>query len=178
MERFRASRRRLFELQWRATRLRERPVAWSLVLVLAANIVVFWSLANAAIDGTLSLDRVVTYATAAVTTSMIAFGGLSWALDGAAAPVAATLRLEESMGPAGSLVRGSRAGLGHAGTRDPLSQRHLCLPDLGRARARQLRSHDPRRDVARHRRPERRRQDDSGEAPLPALRPASRRHRD
>jgi ABC-type multidrug transport system fused ATPase/permease subunit len=112
VERFRASRRRLFELQWQATRLRERPVAWSLVVVVAANIVVFWSLANAAADGTLSLDRVVTYATAAVTTSMIAFGGLSWALDGAAAPVAATLRLEESMGPAGSLVRGSRAASG------------------------------------------------------------------
>jgi ATP-binding cassette, subfamily B, bacterial len=108
VERFRSSRRRLFELQWQATRLRERPVAWSLVLVLGANLVVFWSLANGAIDGTLALDRVVTYATAAVTTSMIAFGGLSWALDGAAAPVAATLRLEESMGPAGSLVRGSR----------------------------------------------------------------------
>ena len=111
VERFRSSRRRLFELQWQATRLRERPVAWCLVLVLAANIVVFWSLANAATDGTLALDRVVTFATAAVTTSVIAFGGLSWALDGAAAPVVATLRLEESMGPAGSLVRGSRNAL-------------------------------------------------------------------
>ena len=112
VERFRSSRRRLFELQWKATRLRERPLAWSLLLVLFANSVVFWSLASAAADGTLALDRVVTYATAAVTTSMIAFGGLSWALDGAAAPVAATLRLEESMGPAGSLVRGSRGALG------------------------------------------------------------------
>jgi len=112
VERFRSSRRRLFELQWQATRLRERPVAWSLVLVVAANMVVFWSLANAATDGTLALDWVVTYATATVTTSMIAFGGLSWALDGAAAPVAATLRLEESMGPAGSLARGSRLALG------------------------------------------------------------------
>ena len=80
--------------------------------MLAANIVVFWSMASAAVDGTLALDRVVTYATAAVTTSMIAFGGLSWALDGAAAPVAATLRLEEAMGPAGSLVRGSRQAAG------------------------------------------------------------------
>jgi ATP-binding cassette, subfamily B, bacterial len=112
VERFRSSRRRLFELRWQATRLRERPVAWSLVLVLAANLVVFWSLANAATDGALGLDRVVTYATAAVTTSMIAFGGLSWALDGAAAPVAATLRLEEAMGLAGSLVRGSREASG------------------------------------------------------------------
>ena len=35
----------LFELRWQATRLRERPVVWSLLLVLAANVVVFWSLA-------------------------------------------------------------------------------------------------------------------------------------
>jgi len=112
VERFRLRRRRLFELRWRATRLRERPVVWSLVLVAAANIVVFWSMASAAADGTLALDRVVTYASAAVTTSLIAFGGLSWALDGAAAPVAATLRLEEAMAPAGSLVRGTLAASG------------------------------------------------------------------
>ncbi len=93
VERFRSRRLRLFELRWQATRLRERPVVWSLVVVLAANIVVFWSLANAAADGTLALDRVVTFARAAIGTSMIAFGGLSWALDGAAAPVAAVLRL-------------------------------------------------------------------------------------
>ena len=37
---------RLFELRWQATRLRERPVIWSLLLVLAANLVVFWSLAS------------------------------------------------------------------------------------------------------------------------------------
>ena len=80
VERFRARRRRLFELRWQATRLRERPVFWSLVVVLAANIVVFWSLASAAANGSLALDRLVTFATAAVLTSMIAFGGLSWAL--------------------------------------------------------------------------------------------------
>jgi ABC-type multidrug transport system fused ATPase/permease subunit len=112
VDRFRALRRRLFELRWEATRLRERPVFWSLALVLAANIAVFWSMASAAADGAIALDRVVTYASAAVTTSLIAFGGLSWALDGAAAPVAATLRLEEAMGAAGSLVRGTRAAAG------------------------------------------------------------------
>src|SRR5262249_60605502 len=42
VDRFRSRRRRLFELQWKATRLRERPVFWSLVVVLAANSVVFW----------------------------------------------------------------------------------------------------------------------------------------
>jgi ABC-type multidrug transport system fused ATPase/permease subunit len=108
VERFRTSRRLLHELRWQATRLRERPLVWSLLLVLAANIVVFWAMANAATGGALALDRVVTFATAALTTSLIAFGGLSWALDGAAAPVAATLRLEGTMCVAGSLSRGER----------------------------------------------------------------------
>ena len=112
VDRFRANRRRLFELQWKATRLRERPVAWSLVLVLAANSLVFGALAIAATNGTLALDRVATFATAAITTSMIAFGGLSWALDSASAPVAATLRLEESMAPAGQLAPGSHSASG------------------------------------------------------------------
>jgi ABC-type multidrug transport system fused ATPase/permease subunit len=82
------------------------------VLVLGANIMVFWSLATAAASGALPLDRVVTFATAAVGTSVIAFGGLSWALDGAAAPVAATLRLEEAMAPVGALTRGARPASG------------------------------------------------------------------
>jgi ATP-binding cassette, subfamily B, bacterial len=112
VDRFRERRRQLFELQWKATRLREQPVTWSLLLVVAANVAVFWSMAAAAVDGTLPLDRAVTYATAAITVSMIAFGGWSWALDGAAAPVAATLRLEEAMGPAGALVRGTRPAVG------------------------------------------------------------------
>ena len=109
--------RRLFELRWEATRLRERPVLWSLLLVLAANIVVFWSMAIAAADGALALDRVVTYATAALMTSTIAFGGLSWALDGAAAPVAAVLRLEEAMDPAGSLVAAAPEAAGRRACR-------------------------------------------------------------
>src|SRR5881398_2796906 len=53
VERFRARRQRLFELRWQATRLRERPVVWSLLLVLAANLVVFWSLASDAAGGAL-----------------------------------------------------------------------------------------------------------------------------
>jgi ABC-type multidrug transport system fused ATPase/permease subunit len=112
VERFRSRRRLLFELQWQATRLRERPVIWSLLLVLAANVIVFWSLGAAAAGGSLALDRLVTFASAAVGTSTIAFGGLSWALDGAAAPAAAVLRLQEAMDPAGALVRGERAAAG------------------------------------------------------------------
>jgi ATP-binding cassette subfamily B protein len=106
VERFRTRRKRLQDLQWHATRLRERPVLWSLLLVIAANLLVFWSLGNAALDGHLTLGRLVTFASAAIATSSIAFGGLSWALQGADAPVAAVLRLEAAMAPSGALVRG------------------------------------------------------------------------
>jgi ABC-type multidrug transport system fused ATPase/permease subunit len=105
VERFRSRRQRLTELRWQATRLRERPVLWSLLLVLAANLVVFWALGAAAAGGGLTLGRLVTFASAAASASMIAFGGLSWALDGAAAPVAAVLRLRPATERAGALVQ-------------------------------------------------------------------------
>jgi ATP-binding cassette, subfamily B, bacterial len=107
VERFRSRRRHLFDLRWEATRLRERPVVVSLVVVVGANVVVFWSMATAAAAGTLPLGRLVTFATAAIGASAIAFGGLSWALDGAAAPTAAVLRLGRAMEPAGALAPGN-----------------------------------------------------------------------
>jgi len=74
IERFIARRTRLHELQYAATRLRERPVIWSMLLVVAANIAVFWSLASGAADGRISLGEVVVYMQSAVGVSMIAFG--------------------------------------------------------------------------------------------------------
>jgi ATP-binding cassette, subfamily B, bacterial len=108
IDRFIARRTRLHELQYAATRLRERPLVWSLLIVVSANIIVFWSIASAAASGRLTLGEVVVFAQCAVGTSLIAFGGLSWALDGSAAPVAAVLRLEQAMAPAGALSAGSR----------------------------------------------------------------------
>jgi ATP-binding cassette subfamily B protein len=109
VDRFVNRRTLLHALQYEATRLREKPMVWSLLIVIGANMLVFWSLAGAAAGGSLDLARVVIYAQAAVGTSMIAFGGLNWALDGAAAPVAAVLRLEPAMAPAGALRSGHRA---------------------------------------------------------------------
>jgi ABC-type multidrug transport system fused ATPase/permease subunit len=109
IDRFVARRTRLHALQFEATRLREKPVLWSLLLVTAANLIVFWSLANAVQTGALTLGEVVVFAQAAIGASMIAFGGLNWALDGASAPVAAVLRLQSAMAPAGALSSGSRS---------------------------------------------------------------------
>jgi len=112
VDRFVDRRRRLYELQWRATRLRERPVLGCLVIVMAANALVFWQLADGAVDGRLDLEAVVVYVQTAIGTSAIAFGGLSWALDGAAAPAAAVARLRGAMAPVGALTNGTRPAAG------------------------------------------------------------------
>ncbi len=103
LERFVGRRRRLFELQYRATRLREKPLLASVVIVVGASVAVFWSLAADAASGRLDLGHAVAFAQAAVGSSLIAIGGLSWALDGAAAPVAAVLRLQPAMAVRGAL---------------------------------------------------------------------------
>ena len=108
IERFVARRTLLHELQYAATRLREKPVLLSLLLVGGANLAVFWWLAEAASRGALELGAVVVAAQCALGTSMIAFGGLNWALDWAASPVAAVLRLGPAMRTAGELSTGTR----------------------------------------------------------------------
>jgi ATP-binding cassette subfamily B protein len=109
IDRFIARRTRLHQLQYAATRLRERPLAWSVLLVVTANLVVLGSLANAGLSGSLSLGALVMFVQSALATSRIAFGGFNWALDGASAPVAAVLRLEPTMRVKGALQVGNGA---------------------------------------------------------------------
>jgi ABC-type multidrug transport system fused ATPase/permease subunit len=112
IDRFARRRGRLHALQYEATRLRERPVALSVLLLVAANAVVFGALAEGAVGGRLTLAELVVFAQSAVGASLIAFGGLNWALDGAAAPVSAVLRLAAPMAAAGRLASGPRAADG------------------------------------------------------------------
>src|SRR5439155_9409183 len=83
----------------------------------------FWVLASSAINGHLGLGSVVVFAQAAIGTSAIAFGGLNWALDGSAAPVAAVLRLKPAMAPAGALPAGERSA-------DGFPQREIRFRDV------------------------------------------------
>jgi len=112
LDRFVARRTRLHQLQYEATRLRERPVTLSLLIVVTANVIVFYALGRDVLDGALDLGRVVMFAQSAIGASMIAFGGLNWALDGASAPVAAVLRLEPAMASSGALAAGRRDAAG------------------------------------------------------------------
>jgi ABC-type multidrug transport system fused ATPase/permease subunit len=109
LDRFTRHRLHLHQLQYDATRLRERSLAGALLIVLGANLLLFGVVAREGYAGSLDLRSVVTYAGAAFGASAIAFGGLSWALDGAAAPVVAIERLETEMAAAGALT-GSRDG--------------------------------------------------------------------
>jgi ABC-type multidrug transport system fused ATPase/permease subunit len=103
LDRFTTRRTELFELQWEATRLRQRSTLSSLAVVTAANALVFWRLTAAAVDGTADLAAVVVYLLAAVGTCALAFGGLSWALDAASAPADAVARLGSALATAGAL---------------------------------------------------------------------------
>ena len=111
LDRFIARRTRLHQLQYEATRLRERPLLWCVLIVTAANLLVAWKLAAATSAGQLDLGVIVIYANCIIGTSRIAFGGLNWALDGAAAPVAASRRLQAAMASAGQLASGRRAAV-------------------------------------------------------------------
>ena len=104
-DRFVGARRRLYDLQYEATRLREKSVVSCLAIVLVANGLVFWLMANDAADGRLTTARVVVFVQAAIGVASVAFGGLNWALDGAAAPIAALARVEAAVG-AGMLTDG------------------------------------------------------------------------
>jgi ATP-binding cassette, subfamily B, bacterial len=112
LDRFVTSRRRLHQLQYEATRMRERSVLGAMLIVLAANLGVFWLLGAAALGHRIGLGPLVVYAQAAVGTSMIAFGGLNWALDGAAAPVAAVGRLTTATAAAGTVISGALPAAG------------------------------------------------------------------
>src|SRR5215831_1554294 len=66
LDRFVQRRTRLHELQYAATRMRERPLAASILLVLAANVVVFWFISSAAVAHQISLGQAVTFLQSAV----------------------------------------------------------------------------------------------------------------
>jgi ABC-type multidrug transport system fused ATPase/permease subunit len=88
--------------------MRERPLLWCLVIVVAANAMVFAALAHDAYVGNISLAATIVYAQTAVGTSALAVGGFSWALSTAAQPLASVERIEAAMPKFGALPAGAR----------------------------------------------------------------------
>ena len=107
IDRFADRRRRLYDLQTEATRLRERSVLLALVLVGGANALFFWALSRTD-DG---LGTTVVAAQLAAQAGAIAFGGLNWTMDACAAAVAAVLKMDRLMAPRGALTAGTTDAL-------------------------------------------------------------------
>jgi len=133
VERFIARRKQLFELQYRATRLREKSVIWCMIIVLVANVAVFGALGWNAAAGRVPLEGLVVYAQVALGVSLIAFGGLNWALDGASAPVAAVARLGPAMAPLGRLEIGHDPAAGKPSREIACHQLMFTYPGSDRA---------------------------------------------
>ncbi len=129
VDRFARRRRELYDLQWEATRLRERSVASSLLAVATANALVFWRLAVATADGALSVGAAITYLISAITVSSIAFGGLNWALDAASAPAAAVRRLSEVLEQSATLQE-SPTNPGQPGLTPPAGAHGIVFDDV------------------------------------------------
>ena len=120
---FAVQRRKLVDLRWQATRLRQASVRWALLIVVAANSLFFWALARDVAAGNIALGAASTFAFACIGASAIAFGGLNWSLSLASQVVRAVLRLDGEMATAGTLTRGKRLATG-------LPQRSIRLRDV------------------------------------------------
>jgi ABC-type multidrug transport system fused ATPase/permease subunit len=112
VERFASRRRRFAEILYHERRLRQRPLGWSLALIVAANAIVFASLARSATANELSLAQLVVFAGAAVGCAALGFSEFDWWFRGSAQPVPKVLDLALAMRPAGQVAVGPRPATG------------------------------------------------------------------
>ncbi len=115
VERFVSRRRRMVEALFEARRLHLGSLRWGLLLVVAANVVVFWWLASDAIAGRLALAPLVVCVQAAVGASSLAFGEVDWWFRQSAQPIPRVLEIAARMGEAGALPAGRRSAAGLPG---------------------------------------------------------------
>lgn len=128
LDRFTQVRRSLYDAQYAATRLRERSMALAVGIVLIANLAVLLGLGGRALSGAVGLGDLVAMAQLAIAIQFVAFGGLSWAMDDAAAPVQAVERLLPRIGPAGALPGGDQAAPDSPGIEIAVRDLHFGYP--------------------------------------------------
>ena len=179
LERFTRNRLHLHQLQYDATRLREKSLTGALLIVLSANALVFVVLGPTWVRrqprppvGRHLLRRGVRRQRDRLRRAQLGARRRSGPRRLDRAP-----RGRDGGGRrALPIRRHQRAAEPSAG--DPVPRRDVHLSHRQPAGPRPLRPHDPGRRVAGDRRPERRRQDHHRQAALPPLRPRLRLHRD
>ena len=105
-------RRSVVDTVMREQRLRQGPVRWALLVIVAANAIVLWSLARDAEAGRLGLSALLIFAQAAIGTNALAYGEFDWWFRGSAEPVPGLLDLMDRMAPVGALPAGSLPAAG------------------------------------------------------------------
>ncbi|MEO7555390.1 MAG: ABC transporter ATP-binding protein [Acidimicrobiales bacterium] len=109
---FAAVRHHLMDQSWAERRLHWRPTCLALALIAGANAVFFWSLAQSASSGSVTIGALVVYGQAAIGTGTLAFGDLDWMLHTSAQPMPLVLGLLDDMASAGALAEGHEPGAG------------------------------------------------------------------
>lgn len=107
-----AGRRQVVDIILDAQRLRQGPVRWGLLIVAAANAIVFWRLATDASSGHLPVAALVIFAQAAIGTNALAFGDFDWWFRGVTEPIPQLLDLAPRMAEAGVLPAGRKSAEG------------------------------------------------------------------
>jgi len=107
VDRFTHLRRAFAEALFKESRLRQRPLGWSLALILAGNAVVFGALARDATAHHITIGHLVTFAQAAIGVSLLGFGEFDWWFRGSARPIPMVLDLADQMKTGGSLRTGT-----------------------------------------------------------------------
>jgi len=129
--RFTELRRKLTDVLYHERRLRQRPLGWSLLFIVAANAIVFGSLANDATHHHIALGALVKFAQASIGVALLAFGEFDWWFRGSARPIPAVLDLAEQMRTGGSLRSGSRPADGLPAHRITFEGVHFTYPTTG-----------------------------------------------
>ena len=112
VDRIRDRRRRVVDAILRAQRLHRGPIGVSLAVLVVANGLFFWRLAEDAIAGRVALQALVIFAQAALGASALGFAEFDWWFRGSAQPIPSLLRLGERMASIGRLAGGSRGSDG------------------------------------------------------------------
>jgi ATP-binding cassette, subfamily B, bacterial len=110
-----AGRRQVVDIILDAQRLRQGPVRWGLLIVAAANAIVFWRLAADASSDHIQVAALVVFAQAAIGANALAFGDFDWWFRGVTEPIPQLLDLAPRMAAAGALPAGGRSAEGLAG---------------------------------------------------------------
>jgi ABC-type multidrug transport system fused ATPase/permease subunit len=128
---FTSLRKHLMDLSWEERRLRWRPTWIAIVLITFANALFFWSLAQSAADGAVTVGSLVVFAQAAIGASTLAFGEFDWWLRTSAQPVPLVLGILDKMAPVGMLTDGHRAADGLPAQEIRFEGVHFAYPSSG-----------------------------------------------